>query len=83
MAAQPGAQSKLQEPRLPLAFTRFDAAWDWDGKEAVLQSRCTDDTGYVQPAKDALVAVRGLNSQYHYNAIKSWKVTTDGSVTNV
>jgi sulfane dehydrogenase subunit SoxC len=48
-----------------------------------LQSRCTDETGYVQPAKDALGAVRGLNSQYHYNAVKSWKVTADGSVTNV
>jgi sulfane dehydrogenase subunit SoxC len=75
--------SKLQEPRLPIAFTRFNAGWNWDGKEAVLQSRCTDETGYVQPAKDALVAVRGLNSQYHYNAVKSWKVTMDGSVTNV
>jgi len=74
---------KLQEPRLPIAFTRFDVGWNWDGKEAVLQSRCTDETGYVQPAKEALVAVRGLNSQYHNNSIKSWKVTMDGSVTNV
>ena len=75
-------ECKLQEPRLPIAFTRFDVGWNWDGKEAVLQSRCTDDTGYVQPAKEALVAVRGLNSQYHYNAIKTWKVAVDGSVTN-
>jgi sulfane dehydrogenase subunit SoxC len=75
--------SSLQEPRLPIAFTRFNMPWNWDGKEAVLQSRCTDSTGYVQPGKDALVAVRGLNSQYHNNAIKAWKVTVDGSVTNV
>lgn len=74
--------AKMQEPRLPIAFTRFDVPWNWDGKESVLQSRCTDQTGYVQPAKDALVAVRGLNSQYHYNAVKSWKVAMDGSVTN-
>jgi sulfane dehydrogenase subunit SoxC len=75
--------SKLQEPRLPIAFTRFHVDWNWDGKEAVLQSRCTDSTGYVQPAKDALIGVRGLNSQYHNNAIKAWKVSTEGSVTNV
>ncbi|HEY2015450.1 MAG TPA: sulfite dehydrogenase [Bryobacteraceae bacterium] len=72
----------LQEPRLPMAFTRFHYPWNWDGKEAVLQSRATDESGYVQPAKDALVAVRGLNSQYHYNAIKTWKLMADGSVSN-
>jgi sulfane dehydrogenase subunit SoxC len=36
----------------------------------------------VQPAKEPLVSVRGLNSQYHYNGIKPWKVMADGSVTN-
>ncbi|HLK70219.1 MAG TPA: sulfite dehydrogenase [Bryobacteraceae bacterium] len=72
----------LQEPRLSMAFTRFTFPWTWDGSEAVLQSRCTDESGYVQPGKDALVAVRGLNSQYHFNGIKTWKVMADGSVTN-
>ena len=72
----------LQEPRLSMAFTRFHFPWNWDGKETVLQSRCTDESGYVQPPKDALVAVRGLNSQYHFNGIKAWKVMSDGSVTN-
>ena len=75
--------AKLQEPRLPIAFTRFDLPWNWDGKEAVLLSRCTDETGYVQPSKEALVEVRGLNSQYHNNAIKAWKVGVDGGVANV
>ncbi len=27
--------------------------WMWDGKPAVLQSRCTDETGYVQPTLTA------------------------------
>ena len=72
----------LQEPRLPIAFTRFHFPWNWDGKEAVLQSRSTDESGYVQPTKEALVAVRGLNSQYHYNGIKAWKILADGSVSN-
>jgi sulfane dehydrogenase subunit SoxC len=72
----------LQEPRLPMAFTRFRYPWHWDSAEATLQSRCTDEAGYVQPTRDALVAVRGLNSQYHCNAIKPWKIAADGSVTN-
>jgi sulfane dehydrogenase subunit SoxC len=74
--------ASLQEPRLPIAFTRFHFPWKWDGQEATLQSRCTDETGYVQPTKEALVAVRGLMSQYHYNAIKTWKLAADGTVTN-
>lgn len=47
----------------------------------------TDDTGYVQPTIAQLVAVRGLNgpigSIYHLNGIQSWKVSSDGSVSNV
>jgi sulfane dehydrogenase subunit SoxC len=77
------ADAALQEPRLPIAFTRFRFPWRWNGAEAVLASRCTDETGYVQPTREALVAVRGLNSQYHNNAIKSWKIAADGQVTNV
>src|ERR1022692_2373696 len=46
----------LQEPRLSLAFTRFHFSWNWDGRQAVLQSRATDETGYVQPAKEPHVA---------------------------
>ncbi|HZT28944.1 MAG TPA: sulfite dehydrogenase [Bryobacteraceae bacterium] len=74
--------ANLQEPRLPMAFTRFRFPWKWDGSAAVLQSRCTDESGYVQPSKEELIAVRGLNSQFHYNGIKPWKVMPDGSVTN-
>jgi sulfane dehydrogenase subunit SoxC len=73
----------LQEPRLPIAFTRFRFPWQWTGSEATLASRATDETGYVQPTRESLVAVRGLNSQYHCNAIKSWKIAADGKVTNV
>ena len=75
--------ARLQEPVLPLAHTRFRLDWQWDGREAVLQSRCTDETGYVQPTLAELVRVRGLNSIYFNNAIQSWKVAADGSVHNV
>jgi sulfane dehydrogenase subunit SoxC len=73
----------LQKPVLPLAHTRFRLDWRWDGRETVLQSRCTDETGYIQPTLAELVKVRGLNSIYFNNAIQSWQVATDGSVHNV
>lgn len=80
-------RAQLQGPVLPICHTRFRLPWQWDGKTAVLQSRCTDDTGYVQPTLGQLIAVRGLNgplgSIYHLNSIQSWQVATDGKVSNV
>jgi sulfane dehydrogenase subunit SoxC len=53
----------------------------------VLQSRCADETGYVQPTLGQVIALRGLNgptgSIYHLNAIQSWQVASDGKVSNV
>ncbi len=76
------SNATLQEPVLPKAHTRFRWPWRWDGREAVLVSRCTDDTGYVQPERTELIAVRGVNSGYHNNALQRWKVSSDGSVVN-
>jgi sulfane dehydrogenase subunit SoxC len=70
-----------------IATVRFSFPWIWDGKPAVLQSRCTDETGYVQPTLKQLVAIRGSNgpfgSVYHLNAIQSWAVNEAGDVSNV
>ena len=74
--------AQLQEPRLPNAFTRFRLTWRFDGREAVIASRATDETGYVQPSREELIAVRGTNSGYHFNGMKFWKVHADGTVTN-
>jgi sulfane dehydrogenase subunit SoxC len=78
----------LQEPILPICHTRFRFPWWWDGEPAILQSRCQDETGYVQPTLPQLVDVRSLDggkfgSIYHLNAIQSWAVARDGSVSNV
>ena len=70
-------------PRLPIALTRFRLPWRFDGREAVIASRATDDTGYVQPTREALIAARGTNSNYHFNGMKFWIVRADGTVTNV
>src|SRR5258708_3635375 len=76
-------KAQLQEPRLPIAFTRFRLPWRFDGRETVIASRAVDESGYVQPTREALIAVRGTNSGYHFNGIKFWKVQADGTVTNV
>ena len=80
-------QAALQGPVLPICHTRFHYAWQWDGKTAILQSRCVDDTGYVQPTLGQVIALRGLDgplgSIYHLNAIQSWQVASDGKVSNV
>lgn len=77
----------LQGPILPICHTRFRIPWQWDGKEAILQSRVTDSNGIVQPTLGQLIAVRGTNgplgSIYHLNAIQSWLVANDGKVSNV
>jgi len=75
--------ARLQDPRMRGAFVRFRLPWQWDGRETTIGSRSTDDTGYVQPSRESLIAVRGVNSGFHYNGIKLWKVAPDGSVTNV
>jgi sulfane dehydrogenase subunit SoxC len=76
-------EARLQEPVLPISLTRFRFPWTWDGQPTRLQSRAVDETGYVQPTLAQLVEARGVNSFYHFNAIKTWAVAADGEVTNV
>jgi sulfane dehydrogenase subunit SoxC len=68
---------------LTKALTRFNIDWTWDGSPIIMQSRAIDETGYVQPTIRQLRAVRGTRSIYHNNAIQSWKVDTNGEVSNV
>jgi sulfane dehydrogenase subunit SoxC len=76
-------EARMESPILTKALTRFNFNWVWDGKPAILQSRAIDDTGYVQPPIRMLREVRGTRSIYHNNAIQSWKVDTNGEVSNV
>jgi len=77
------AEAALQAPVLPRCLTRFRAAWRWDGRAAVLKSRATDETGYVQPEREVLLQQRGKNGYFHYNAIVSWAVDAQGGVRHV
>ncbi len=74
--------AELQAPVLSKCVTRFRLPWHWDGAPAVLMSRAIDETGYVQPTRAALVAVRGTHSYYHFNAIQPWRVDAQGGVTD-
>jgi sulfane dehydrogenase subunit SoxC len=77
------ADAMLTGEERPKAFVRFRLPWEWTGHEAVLQSRATDETGHVQPTRQAWLARYAPANPYHHNAIVSWSVGTDGSVKNV
>ena len=74
-------EARLQEPVLRQAHTRFRHLWRWDGSETGIMSRAIDDTGYVQPTRAALRAVRGRRARrYHLNPITAWRIRPDGRV---
>ena len=75
--------ARLETPVLSKCLTRFNLDWVWDGTPAWIQSRAMDDTGYVQPTKGQLRAVRGTRSIYHNNSIQTWQVQENGEVRNV
>jgi len=84
-------EAQLQQPVLRMAHTRFRFPWKWDGEEAMLQSRCTDEWGSVQPTRTQLEKIWGVTQDYwlsttnriqHFNAIQPWRVTTEGSIRN-
>jgi sulfane dehydrogenase subunit SoxC len=83
--------ARIQGPAYPKAHTRFGTGWDWNGEETVLQTRCSDDQGEVQPTIAELAKVWGVDIDFfrttsivvgHFNAIQPWKVNRDGSVQN-
>ena len=77
------ARADLQEPVLAKCLTRFRLAWAWDGGPARLMSRATDEHGNTQPFRDEWIATYSPANLYHYNAVQTWDVAADGSVSNV
>jgi len=83
--------AQLHDPIARKAHTRFSSPWNWDGKEAILQSRCTDDQGTVQPTIVEVAKLWNADLDFFkktqqvvgdFNAIQPWKVNADGSVLN-
>ncbi|WP_394083068.1 sulfite dehydrogenase [Roseixanthobacter finlandensis] len=75
--------ARLEGAALPMSMARFYLDFDWNGQELMVQSRAMDETGYVQPTKTALRAIRGENSIYHNNGIQTWLVRPNGETENV
>jgi sulfane dehydrogenase subunit SoxC len=73
--------AQLVGENLPKAHVRFQHMWKWDGKPARIMSRAIDETGYVQPTLAEYTRVRGPGTDYHFNAIRSWDIAADGTVT--
>src|SRR5882757_742986 len=83
-------EAKLQGPVHTKAHTRFTFDWAWDGQEALLMSRSTDELDEVQPSRVELYKNWGIAEKdaekparaIHMNAIQPWKVARDGSISN-
>jgi sulfane dehydrogenase subunit SoxC len=73
-----------------MAHTWFGMNWKWDGQECVLQSRCTDEIGQVQPTRADAAKTFNVAADYYKthglpgsdNLVQPWRVATDGSVHN-
>jgi sulfane dehydrogenase subunit SoxC len=76
-------QARMSGPSMNKSMHRFYYEFDWDGSPLLLQSRAHDSTGYVQPTKNELRAIRGENSIYHNNGIQTWYVNEQGIAENV
>lgn len=66
---------------LPKAAVRFQHMWNWQGAATTLLSRATDDAGFVQPTRSALLTARGAGTDYHFNPVVGWNVDAAGAVT--
>ena len=51
-----------------MGYTGFRFAGNWDGEEAVLQSRCTDERGDVQRSLAEINVSYGLAPDYYRGA---------------
>lgn len=76
-------QATLCPPILDKAHTQFRYLWYWNGDEAEIMSRVTDETGYIQPTYQQLCDARGTKGGYHFNPITRWLIQRDGTVLHV
>ena len=74
------ANAEMLGESQPKSTVRFQYMWEWKGGEALLLSRATDEAGFVQPTRTALIAERGLGTDYHFNPVLGWKVERSGKV---
>ncbi len=76
------AAAALEAQHGDKALTRFRIPWNWQGGEAMLLSRATDEKGQVQPSRAEVLERQGTVAFYHNNCMQSWAVAADGEVRN-
>ena len=73
------------------AFTRFYLPWKWDGQPTVIQSRCVDERGQIQPTEAEFATYWKMTRQEvyrnatrlgHCNWIMPWKINANGTILN-
>lgn len=64
------------------ALARFRLPWRWLGGSSQLISRATDNKGTLQPTRAALIAEKGQQAFYHYNAQQCWQIDSSGEVSH-
>jgi sulfane dehydrogenase subunit SoxC len=85
--------AKIQDPVHTKAHTRFTYDWDWNGQDAVIVSRATDDQRELQPTLAELGKYWGIKMDewrqkedkpraIHMNSQQPWKVNKDGSISD-
>jgi len=71
-----------------MAHTRFGFPWTWDGNEAEILSRCTDEIGQRQPTRQEVAKYWNVPFERNYrvpgldNSVMPWRIARDGTVTN-
>lgn len=83
-------EAQIRGTTHPMAHTRFGMDWKWDGQECVIQSRCIDEIGQVQPSEAELAKFFNVAPDYYKthgtqgtdNRIQPWRVASDGTVHN-
>jgi sulfane dehydrogenase subunit SoxC len=80
-AGRSWVDAALQGPILPKSTVRFRHLFEWNGRETIVLSRATDETGYVQPTVHQLWEARGERTSYHQNHQRAWKIASTGEVT--
>lgn len=77
------AKAHLDGPVRQRSLTRFRLLWNWNGQKTILQSRAVDEKGNTQPSNAKWSAAYAAGQLNHCNAIQSFAINADGSITNV
>lgn len=77
------AEAQLDSEPKTKSLTRFRLPWRWQGQSVTLVSRAVDETGAVQPTRQAVLEGRGVGAFYHYNGMQAWHVNSGGKVSHV